>query len=164
MLITNTINDEILAEAKLSYMDRDNFKKMFDALQEGIIVLHGNAITMMNDLSNRVLSEVTGYANFFESKEKDFIDKKMFFLFQNAGSGTKIKKEKKKKKGTSSDFSKHSSGSENVKLEYSLRDFQVMSTKDLTTKVFTFDKEVSLKNDVTKTDGYKNIHAVIKNL
>ena len=32
MLITNTINDEILAEAKLQYMERDNFKKMFDAL------------------------------------------------------------------------------------------------------------------------------------
>ena len=39
-----------------------------------------------------------------------------------------------------------------------------MSTKDLTSKVFTFDKEVSLKNDVTKTDGYEKIHAVIKNL
>ena len=75
----------------------------------------------MNDLSNRVLSEVTSLSNFFESKEKDLINKKMFFLFQNAGSK---KKEKKKKKGNSSDFSKHSSGSESVMLEYSLKDFQ----------------------------------------
>ena len=88
MLITNTINEEILAEAKLSYMNRDNFKRMFDALQEGIIVLQGDSITMMNDLSNKVLSEMTGLVNFFTNKnaygDQDFeklIDKKLFFLF-----------------------------------------------------------------------------------
>ena len=32
ILITNTINEEIIAEARESYMDRDNFKRMFDAL------------------------------------------------------------------------------------------------------------------------------------
>lgn len=68
VFITNTINEEILGEAKASYMDRDNFKRMFDALQEGIIVLQGNSITMMNDLSNRVLSEMTGMTDFFTNK------------------------------------------------------------------------------------------------
>ena len=127
MLITNTINEEILAEAKLSYMNRDNFKRMFDALQEGIIVIQGDTISMMNDLSNKVLSEMTGLANFFANRDvygdkdlENLIDKKLFFLFQNTGSkegGTKTKKSRKKKKGGrggSSDVSNHTSGSEHI--------------------------------------------------
>ena len=32
MLITSAIGDEIIEEARASYMDRDNFRRMFDAL------------------------------------------------------------------------------------------------------------------------------------
>ena len=136
ILITNTINEEIIAEARESYMDRDNFKRMFDALQEGIIVLQGNSINMMNDLSNRVLSEMTNMHDFFMKREKtgeksleNLLDKKLFFLFVGAGSGTKKDKKnakKKKGKGTSSDFSRHtpSTNSADEKMEYSIRDFQ----------------------------------------
>ena len=37
--VTNTIYTETMNEAKASYVERDNFRRMFDALQEGIIVI-----------------------------------------------------------------------------------------------------------------------------
>ena len=63
---------------------------MFDALQDGIVVFQGNTITLMNDLSNRILSEVTGLKNFFKNKDRfgeksleDLMDIKMFYLFEH---------------------------------------------------------------------------------
>jgi len=41
---------------------------MFDGLQEGVIVMQGGGITFMNELSNRVLSEIAQLGNFFKNK------------------------------------------------------------------------------------------------
>jgi sensor histidine kinase regulating citrate/malate metabolism len=42
---------------------------MFNALQEGIIVVEDNSnITFMNELSNRVFSEIANVRDFFKSK------------------------------------------------------------------------------------------------
>jgi hypothetical protein len=41
---------------------------MFDSLQDGIIVLQGDKLNFMNDLSNRLLSEVFGLMSFFTNK------------------------------------------------------------------------------------------------
>jgi len=43
----------------------------------------------MNELSNRVLSELAGVGNFFKSKERnkeDPLDRKLFYLFQQSES------------------------------------------------------------------------------
>ena len=123
-------------------------------------MLQGNSINMMNDLANRVLSEMTNMHDFFMNREKtgeksleNLLDKKLFFLFVGAGSTKKDKKnvKKKKGKGTSSDFSKYtSSHSTDEKMEYSIRDFQQMEAAEMNSKVFTFDQDVSKNNDVTK--------------
>ena len=46
---------------------------------------------MMNDLSNKVISEMTGMANFFDNIDsygdkgvEQLMDKKVFYLFKNA--------------------------------------------------------------------------------
>ena len=42
---------------------------MFNALQEGVIVVDDNkTITFMNELSNKVLSELSTVKNFFKGK------------------------------------------------------------------------------------------------
>ena len=40
------------------------YKKLFDGLQEGILVVEEQNITMMNELSNKVLSHVSGMKDF----------------------------------------------------------------------------------------------------
>ena len=96
---------------------------MFDGLQEGVVVIQGGALTFMNELSNRVLSEVATLGNFFKNKQHNGskcainpIDRKLFFLFEQSEGQEKGKKaaKKKKKKGSSSDYSKHSSETSNV--------------------------------------------------
>ena len=90
---------------------------MFDGLQEGVVVMQGGAISFMNELSNRVLTEIAGLGNFYKNKELTGdravispIDRKLFYLFEQSESQEKGKKSnKKKKKGSSSDYSKHSS-------------------------------------------------------
>ena len=43
---------------------------MFDGLQEGIIVVDDmNTVGFMNELANKVLSELAGLKNFFRNKE-----------------------------------------------------------------------------------------------
>ena len=61
---TLIINESIL-EAKFSYQEKDTFKRMFDGLQEGIIVTTNNKITFMNELSNKVISHLTDSKDFF---------------------------------------------------------------------------------------------------
>jgi hypothetical protein len=89
---------------------------MFDSLQEGIIVLQDGKLNFMNELSNRILTELTDLGNFYKNRtmeseicKDDPLDRKLFYLFQNAGEEGVGTKKKKKKKGTSSDYSKHSS-------------------------------------------------------
>lgn len=76
-------------EAKLSYQQRDGYRRMFDGLQEGVIVVDGLNIGFMNDLSNKILTELSGMKNFFKKKvhegqylEVQPLDMKLFFLFE----------------------------------------------------------------------------------
>lgn len=41
---------------------------MFDSLQEGIIVVQGDSMNYINELGNKVLSELAGMKNFFKNK------------------------------------------------------------------------------------------------
>jgi hypothetical protein len=66
--ITNAIQNELTDEIKMSYYERDGFRKMFDALQEGVIVIQSNEILFMNELSNKVCSHIAGVKNFFKHK------------------------------------------------------------------------------------------------
>lgn len=86
--ISSAIQNETLMEAKLSYQQRDGYRRMFDGLQEGVIVIDGAAIGFMNDLSNKLLTELSGLKNFFKNKdhsgskaETDPLDMKLFYLF-----------------------------------------------------------------------------------
>ena len=80
---------------------------MFDGLQEGIIVVDpGNKIGFMNELSNKILSELADLKNFFKNKDLNGdigktnpLDTKLFYLFENDKAGeVKIKTAKKSKK------------------------------------------------------------------
>ena len=51
-LITGSIVSEQMEEAKMSFYQKDYFKRMFDSLPEGIIVMKNGKISFMNDLSN----------------------------------------------------------------------------------------------------------------
>jgi hypothetical protein len=44
------------------------YKKLFDSLQEGLIVIEDQSITMMNELSNKILSHVSGLSDFFKKE------------------------------------------------------------------------------------------------
>jgi hypothetical protein len=55
-------------EIRMSYYERDGFRRMFDALQEGVIVFQSDEIVFMNDLSNKVMSHLAGVKNFFRHK------------------------------------------------------------------------------------------------
>jgi sensor histidine kinase regulating citrate/malate metabolism len=78
---------------------------MFNALQEGIIVVDDNkTISFMNELSNKVLSELSTVKNFFKGKTHSGkkipflpIDQKLFYLFQS-NANVKIEKSSKKRK------------------------------------------------------------------
>ena len=64
--ITNALIEESLDEARNSYKERDMYKRMFDGLQEGVIVMNGDTITFMNELSNKIMSHLFGLKNFFK--------------------------------------------------------------------------------------------------
>jgi hypothetical protein len=80
---------------------------MFDGLQEGIIVIEDDHVGFMNDLSNKLLSELADLKNFFKNKNVqgeisniDPLDRKMFFLFENDKSEATAKDSKKRKYGS----------------------------------------------------------------
>ena len=73
---------------KTGFVQGRSFKKMFDSLQDGIVVLNNGKLKFMNDLSNRILSEICGLKSFFlntnaegKTQEADQLDKKVFFIF-----------------------------------------------------------------------------------
>lgn len=75
---------------------------MFDGLQEGIIVIQDEKINFMNELSNKVVSKVTGVRNYFKNSldggtvEKiDPLDVKLFYVFENNEEKNKIAKRKR---------------------------------------------------------------------
>ena len=86
-IINQTIN-----EAKLSYIERDSYKQLFDALLEGILVVQDNQITFMNMLANQIISDVTTMSNFLMkeyrpgTEKKDHFDRMsvtLFYLIDN---------------------------------------------------------------------------------
>jgi hypothetical protein len=144
---------------------------MFNALQEGIIVIDDNRyISFMNELSNRVLSELTNVKNIFKAKthsgnrmQFDPIDQKLFFLF-TSNSQTDSKTTRRRKASSQSDSKHGSESSKQEQTEFSLRDLSLMPTKDLNSKIFTFDKKLAT-HDMTKMVGEgKNIEKVVKGL
>lgn len=68
---SNALMDEMLNQAKLNYAERDSYKQLFDALQEGIIVIQEDQITFMNALSNTLLTSITGMNNFWMKEHAD---------------------------------------------------------------------------------------------
>jgi len=60
LYITTYINNEHQQEAALAYIEKRNYKQMFDAIQEGIVVLQGENIILMNELSNKLMSANSG--------------------------------------------------------------------------------------------------------
>ena len=53
---------------------RDQFRRMFNGLQEGIIVIDDyGKMNFINELANRVLSELAGLRNFFKNKTHEGI-------------------------------------------------------------------------------------------
>ena len=106
----------------------------------------------MNDLSNKVLSFLTDHKNFFKrirndlsNSEIDRMDVKLFYLFQNNA-------EKPVQKNHDSSDSKAGIGSASAreeKTEYSLHEILSLSTAELASKVFTFEKKLASK-DITK--------------
>ena len=93
---------------------------MFNGLQEGIIVIdNGGKMNFINELANKVLSELSGLRNFFKNKmvggniaDKNPLDLKLFYLFENV-SDASDKNKKRKKEDKSSDPSKPSSNDKN---------------------------------------------------
>ena len=63
-MISSGIQNELSEEVRMSYYERDGFRRMFDALQEGIVVFQTNEIIFMNELSNKVMSHLTNVKDF----------------------------------------------------------------------------------------------------
>lgn len=175
--ISSKVADDCIDEAKLSYQQRDGYRKMFDALQEGIIVVQDMKVSFMNELSNKVLSELTNLDNFFKNRdhdgdecEVDNMDQKLFYL---------LTKESDKKeediviKGRGKKGKKFMGGlnekealaiANNEKTDFSIKDIIDMTVADLSGKVFTFDKKL-ISKDITKlVENTKNIDIVVKGL
>jgi hypothetical protein len=84
---------------------------MFDALQEGIIIVQGNEVKMMNDLSKKLLAATFGLKNnaasiqnltdiFKNISEKDIMDQKMFYVYDQDKKDDKKKKKAREKKSS----------------------------------------------------------------
>jgi hypothetical protein len=69
--ISTGILNETQEEIRMGYYERDGFRRMFDALQEGVIVFQSDEIIFMNELSNKVYSHLAGVRNFFKHKKGD---------------------------------------------------------------------------------------------
>jgi sensor histidine kinase regulating citrate/malate metabolism len=101
------IQEAFMMEVRLSYSVKDQFKRMFDSLQEGIVVLNDGEIEYMNDLSNKFMAILSGMYDFQnhlnEDQEKSKInplDRKIFYVFEveNNKDGTRSAKKKEKSK------------------------------------------------------------------
>ena len=58
--ISAGIQNELIEEVRTSYYERDGFRRIIDALQEGIIVFQNDEIVQMNELSKKVMSHLSG--------------------------------------------------------------------------------------------------------
>jgi len=137
--------------------------------------MKGNKITFMNDLSNKLMSEVCRLSNFYRNRELDGtkaivdpMDLKIFYVFKNTKEGKQKKKSKKKSKSSEERFKSKDtmtvSTSAEEQIQFSLREISVMQTMDLNSKIFTFDAKLS-KDDLTQMNQEsKNLDLVIKGL
>ena len=48
----------------MTFLQRDQYRKMFNGLQEGILVIDNGIIDFANDLADKVLSKLTGVKSF----------------------------------------------------------------------------------------------------
>ena len=64
--IQTNIQNELLKSARRNVAAKDRYIKMFDSLQEGIVVLQGPKLIYMNDISNKMLSHVTEIKDFIK--------------------------------------------------------------------------------------------------
>ena len=155
---SKAIIQETMREARLCYVERDSYRQLFEALQEGIIVVQDDQITFMNQLANRILTSLTPYKNFLLAQlEDDFVEdeminrleRKMFYVVQNLDN-------KKQQKSSSSN---HNTSASESKVEYSINDLIAAADKDLFGKIFTMDKALTgqkMDDLVGKDFNFKN--------
>ena len=55
-ILLSALQDEVNKQILYSHTMKNQFKRMFDSLQEGIIVLNDGEIEFMNDLSNKFMN------------------------------------------------------------------------------------------------------------
>ena len=92
-------------KVRLNFGVKDQFKIMFDSLQEGIVVLNDGKIEFMNDLSNKFMTFLSGMSdyqtNMTEERDTSNINPlniKIFYLFQADSNGkNKSKKDRDKR-------------------------------------------------------------------
>ena len=91
------------------------------------------------------------------------IDLNLFYLMPDRDSSKK--KGKKRKWGSESDSKNQSSEtSKSEKTEFSLRDLSLMSTMELSSKIFTFDKSLATKDMTKMAEEGKQIELIVKGL
>ena len=86
----NDIHEEQDNEVKLNASNVNQFKKIYDSLQEGIMVLSDGKLEFFNELSTNILNEVTDMKDIVNGLDKngrkvnyDPMDLKIFYLFDN---------------------------------------------------------------------------------
>ena len=96
---------DVVQEQTKSMKEREIFDRMLDGLQQGVVVIQDDKIDFMNDLSNKVISQVTDEENFLQKYGKggeegssDPLDLKIFNLFENkSGPKKKLKRSNSKR-------------------------------------------------------------------
>ena len=97
------IQEAFMAEVRLSYGVKDQFKRMFDSLQEGIVVVNDGKIEFMNDLSNKFMTFLSGMYDYKDNLNEDMeqghlnpLNRKIFYLFDPENQKNETKKAKNK--------------------------------------------------------------------
>ena len=112
----------------------------------------------MNDLANKIFSEICNMHNFFKGKKfsdsteassaEELFNRKMFYQYIGAGrsqSGSRDKiGNKKKNKGTSTDASRYISDP-NLKTDFSIKQILEMDSTDLSSRIFSFERDITNK-------------------
>ena len=163
-IVSDSIITEAFEEQKWAFKKENQYKKMFDSLQEGIIVMQNQKIHFMNDLSTKILKHVSGALNFYGKQNKagntnidNHMDTKLFYEYVNSRQGEEKKSKKKKskkskKKKSSSEASSDNGGEANNQFGYSLNDISQMDIQKLKTMMFTFDRKLAISGDLTKVN------------
>ena len=123
MAIINQFKNESREELKNQYFKENSFQEMFDGLQEGIIVMKGEKIHFMNELSKKLISilpkinkdnkDITGInlGDKLETIREVLLSAKMFYAFDNS-----LKSSDKKKQSSTDSSSKRDGKAKNKKI------------------------------------------------